>query len=220
MNTEPMPQTTAPRMIYRLVSLGLGLDSRDGIIPREVLEGIDASGLIIERAEQEAELLRVAAREIYNGEKARGLSEGQLEAQQQAAARLLSEHAMLDEMLGALEGELADLVLDVMGKLIQDYDRSELATECVRSALATMRSEKRVQLHLPPALQESVRAGMKDMLADYPEIELIDIISDTALSPPDLRLESSLGVVNFVLDDTVAGLRGLLKGIRTKGDGQ
>ena len=214
-----MTDTSAARTIYQLSTLGLGLAVEDGIIPRDALEGIDAAGLIVERAQRQAEELREEARHAFAAEKTRGLAEGLAAAEEQAAARLLSEHALLDRTMIALESDLADLVLDVMRKLILTYDREALVTEFVRSALATMRSEKRVQLHLPPSTLESVRSALGGFMEDYPEIELIDIIPDGTLEPPNLRLESTLGVVNFVLDDTVAGLERLLRDAQTKGDG-
>lgn len=207
-----MTPATEPRSIYRLSALGLGAAAPDGILPAAALADIDAAVLILERAQAEAAALAEAARTAYEAERARGLAEGRAEARREAAARLIGEQAALDQALAALEGELADLVLATVRRLIQRFDGAELATELTRSALATMRSEKRAQLHVPPEVQDAVRAALPDLLADYPEIELIDVIADPGLAPPSLRLESALGVVDFVLDDTLDGLRRLLRG--------
>lgn len=207
-----MTPDAEPRTIYRLTGMGLGLAAPDGVLPRAALAQMDAAGLLMDRARAEAESLGQAARDAYEAEKARGLAEGRAEARREAAARLMSEQAALDTALGALESELADLVLSTVRNLIQRYDRSELAIELTRSALATMRSENRVQLHVPPAVQDPLRAALPALMADYPEIELIDVIADPALASPNLRMESALGVVDFVLDDTLDGLKRLLRG--------
>lgn len=207
-----MTPDAEPRTIYRLTGMGLGLAAPDGVLPRAALAQMDAAGLLMDRARAEAESLGQAARDAYEAEKARGLAEGRAEARLEAAARLVSEQAALDTALGALESELADLVLATVRNLIQRYDRAELAIELTRSALATMRSENRVQLHVPPAVQDALRAALPALMADYPEIELIDVIADPALASPNLRMESALGVVDFVLDDTLDGLKRLLRG--------
>lgn len=207
-----MTTTAEPRTIYRLAGLGLGAAAPDGILPAAALAEMDAAGLLLERAQAEASAQAEAARAAYEAEKARGLAEGRAEARREAAARLIAEHGALDRALAELEGELAELVLATVRRLIQRFDGAELATELTRSALATMRSEKRAQLHVPPEVQDIVRAALPELLADYPEIELIDVIADAGLAPPSLRLESALGVVDFVLDDTLDGLRRLLRG--------
>jgi type III secretion protein L len=111
-----------------------------------------------------------------------------------------------------MEQDLADLVLATVRRLIQRFDGAELAIDLTRSALATMRSEKRAQLHVPPEVYDPVRAALPELLADYPEIELIEVVAAPGLAPPSLRLESALGVVDFVPDETLDGLRRLLKG--------
>ena len=51
---------------------------------------------------------------------------------------------------------------------------------------------------------------MDETLEEFPAMELVDVIEDVSLTSPSLRLESDLGVVQFVLDDTLADLKALL----------
>ena len=61
-------------------------------------------------------------------------------------------------------------------------------------------------------MEPAIRAQLPAFLAEYPEIQLIDVIADPTLTAPDVRLESELGTVTSILDDTLADLGRLLRG--------
>lgn len=197
---------------FPLSALGLAVDAPEGVIRARDADTMAEAGLILTRARAEAERIGIEAAEAYQAEQRRGHAEGLAEAARQAAAQRLQDQARLDDALDGLESELADLVLGAVRQILRSFDNETLAREVVRSALAAMRSEKRAQLHVAPGAYAEVKSALSEVMADYPEIELVDVITDPDLVAPNLRLESSLGVVDFALDNTLADLRRLLAG--------
>lgn len=197
--------------VYRLKTIGLSLAAADGVLRAETLTEIAGADALLEAAEAEAEAIRRAAQEVYEAEKARGFSEGIAEAERQAAGRMLTEQHRIDRQLGAMERDLGRLVHDCVTRVIERFSDEQLTLELARSALATMRNQRRGQLFVAPDRQEELRAALSGLLTEFPEIELIDVIADPALAAPGLRLETDLGVVSFVLQDTLDQLRNLLE---------
>ena len=197
---------------FPLGALGLGATSRDGVLRRADAGVMAEAGQILDRARAEAARIEQEATAAFEAEKQRGHAEGLADAARDAATRRIADHAHLNDALDALESDVADLVLGSVKQVLRSFDDETLSREVVRSALAAMRSEKRAQLHVAPAAYHAVKTSMEELLVDYPEIELVDVITDPDLTPPNLRLESALGVVDFSMDTSLADLRRLLGG--------
>ncbi|MFN3146708.1 MAG: hypothetical protein ACE368_16380 [Paracoccaceae bacterium] len=103
-------------------------------------------------------------------------------------------------------------MLTLVRQVIHQVDDAELVRRTARAALATIRTQKRAQLYVPSEKLDATRAAIAEIKAEFPEMELVDVIEDHALRPPALRLESDLGVVSFVLENTLDDLRKLLTG--------
>lgn len=198
--------------VYRLKPLGLAMASPDGVIKHDAVQTMDTADLLLSSAKAKADEILEAAAAVYETEKQRGLAEGRNDAALEAVARLAQEHLALDQKLLEIEDQVSDLILGAVRDVIASFEDDALVREITRTALATMRTEKRAQLHVAPEAEDVVRAALADLMADYPEIELIDVIEDSAITAPNLRLESELGMIEFSLDDSLDTLRALLKG--------
>lgn len=170
-----------------------------------------AANCLIEDAAVEADALRVEAQRIYEAEKARGYAEGRQEIESERAALLLQDQQRVDSRLADLERDMGRLVYDCVRQIIEGFNDDALALEVARSALASMRSERRGQLYVATSVFTVTRDRMAEIIKDFPEIETIDVIEDPELDAPNVRLESKLGVVTFVLDDTLETLKRLLE---------
>lgn len=198
--------------VYPLRVLGLGWAGEDGVIPARVAGEMAEAGAILARARAEADEILAGATAARDEERRLGHAEGLAAAQAEAVAWMLSARTDLDQRLDRIQTEMADLVAACVRRVIHSFDDRTLALETVRSALSAQRSEKRLQLYVSPLVEAAVRAELPALMADYPEIQLIDVIGDPLLSPPDVRLESELGVVTSVLEDILADLGRLLRG--------
>ena len=196
---------------YKLQSLGHGLAAPSGVVKAATLAELGQAGDILAEAERQAAALREQAQQVYDAEKRRGYAEGRAEANTERAIRMIEDTARVDARLADLESELGGVVFACVRQIIQGFEDDTLAEQVARSALASMRAEQRGQLHVSTAALKHTRAALPGLLKDFPEIELVDVIEDPNLTAPDVRLESAMGVVTFVLDDTLDALRRLLE---------
>lgn len=200
--------------VFSLRALGLGLVAEDGILTAATVGELAAGARIVREAEARAATIIAQAEAAFEAERRRGHAEGLAQAQTEVAAWMYAARQDLDLRLDHIQGELADVVVLCVKRIVHTFDDTALAVGTVRSALASLRSEKRLQLFVSPSVEAAVRAHLPEFLADYPEIALIDLIADPILTAPDVRLESELGVVTSVLDETLEGLGRLLRGAR------
>lgn len=198
--------------VFSLRPLGLALAAEDGIIPAALAETMADADRILDLARAEAEAIRADAGAAREAERQRGHAEGLLQAQAEAAAWMHQARQDLDARLDRIQLDLADLVTTCVKRIVLSFDDQQLALDIVRTALASLRSESRLQLFVAPQVEAAIRAQLPAFLAEYPEIQLIDVIADPTLTAPDVRLESELGTVTSILDDTLADLGRLLRG--------
>ncbi len=196
---------------YRLQAFGHGVAVTGGVIKAAAMDELGQAGDVLAEAERQAAELRAEAQRVHASEKLRGHAEGRAEADAERAVRMIEDTARIDARLADLESELGGVVFACVRQIIQGFEDEALAEQVARSALASMRSEQRGQLHVSTAALKHTRAALADVLRDFPEIELIDVIEDADLQAPNVRLESAMGVVTFVLDDALDALRRLLE---------
>lgn len=196
--------------ILRLRHMGLAADAPDGILRAAELEAMGTADMLTRAAEDRAAELLAGAETVLAEARAQGHTEGMAAAQTEAAALMLAMMGKIDQRLGGLEAELGALVHDCVRRILDRFSDQDLALDLARGALATMRDQRRGQLFVDPAVQDRIRGALAELLEEFPEIDLIDVIADPTLKAPDLRLESDLGVVSFSLEATLQDLRHLL----------
>jgi type III secretion protein L len=182
--------------VYRLKTTGFKLAGGSHVIPGALFDAIDRADQIVASAEAEAERIRGEAQLAYEQEKQRGRAEGLQQAQIEAIGRLVEETGELDRALAAAEGDLARLVVAAVKKIIADYDDLARAEAVVRSALAHMRREKRAELSVAPALADALRGRIGVILADYPDMEFVEVTADPSLGEGQIVLQSAIGRVD------------------------
>lgn len=197
--------------VLRLRHLGLAPDAPDGILRAADLTAIAAADVLTRAAEERAAALMAEVETLREEERRRGHAAGMAAAQAEAAGMMLALLGRIDQRLESLESALGLLVHDCVRQIVDSFADEDLALGLARAALATMRDQRRGQLFVAPAVHEQIRAALASLLAEFPEIDLIDVIADPTLAAPDLRLDSDLGVVAFSLDATLQELRQLLE---------
>jgi type III secretion protein L len=198
--------------VYRLADVRLALGSGNRIIKRRDMQAIADATAIVAAAHERARDILAEAEVQREEERRRGHAEGKAAAEREAFERLLREQAQFDASLERSRGELTDLVVACTRAILQDVNPVDAALSLTRSALGRMRRERRCQLFVPSELLEPVQARIADVLADFPEVELIDVVGDPTLPPPAVVLASGLGRVKCSLDETVDSLADILRG--------
>ncbi len=196
---------------FRLKSLGHGVSADNGILKASAVAELQEAEGIVAEATAQAKAMIEDAKRVYDSEKQRGYADGRAELDQQRASQLMEDQHRVDARLSDMERDLGHLVFDCVKRIIEGFDDEALAMQVAGSALSSMRTERRGQLHVSSANFDITKDRLSEIVEKFPEIELIDVIEDPELDAPNVRLESKLGVVAFVLDDTLETLKRLLE---------
>lgn len=198
---------------YRLNELGYRLPSGSHVLPSEAVEAVAAATGLLQEAETRAASIVEQAEIGYRRECERGYADGLARAQLDAVERLLAESAALDSGLRGMETEIGRVVVSCLRKLAAEFDDFERAEAVVRGALRQMRRERRSELRVSPPQFAAFKTGIGRITADFPEIELVDVVEDASLTPPQIVLESRIGRVEADFDATLAEYEAIIRGV-------
>ncbi len=179
--------------MYRFKDLSFKPPSGASLIKSRDAGLLGDADALLKEAQRKADDIIQNAQTHFEAERERGLTEGRAAAELKALERLASEHRQLDQKLGEIEASLAGLVSACVRKIIQSFNDTQLAEDLVHSALTKMRRENKVQIRLPHALMADFQSRVGGLVDTFPEIELIDLIEDASLTPPNAIVESFIG---------------------------
>lgn len=197
---------------YRLSEFGYALPAGAQMLDARAVEAMDAAAGLVEAAELRAAAIVGDAEAAHEAERRRGYAAGLEEAGREALRRLLDEGAALDAGLAALEAELAGLVASCVRRLMSDFDDLARAESVVRDALKRIRREKRAELRVSPAQFAAFKSSIGALVAEFPEMELVDVVEDPSLAAPAVVLESRVGRVEADVSAELEALDALLRG--------
>jgi type III secretion protein L len=197
---------------YRLKELGFRLPAGAHVLTADAVAPLDAATALLAEAEARADSIVAQAREEYERQSRQGYEDGLARARVEAVERLLREGAALDAGLAAMEAELGRVVTACVRKLVDTFDDQARAEAVVRGALRQMRRERRFELRVSPPQYTAFKEGIGAITAEFPEIELIDVVEDAALTPPQIVIESSIGRVEAAFGDSLAEFEAVLRG--------
>jgi len=107
-----------------------------------------------------AQRLEETARQTYESEYTRGYADGRT-AGAGEAARLLTETTLkVDRYLGTLQHEIGALALNVVRRVLGDFDATDLVARATVQALGEFRREKWLKVTVHPVAVDRVRAAL------------------------------------------------------------
>jgi type III secretion protein L len=196
---------------YRLTELGYRLPAGGNVLPSSAFAPVEEATRLLTDAEARASAIIKDAEEAYRQECARGYADGIAQGHLQSVERLLQESGALDAKLHELEGDLANLVIFCVRKLVDGFDDFARAEAVVRGALKQMRREKKAELRVSSAQLAHFRGVVETIAREFPEVELIDVIEDTTLVAPRVILETSIGRVESEFGERLAELEEIIR---------
>lgn len=140
------------------------------------------------------------ARKAFDAEKKRGYDEGMEEGNQKISEIMIESVARSVENFSEFENDVIEVVGDALRKILGEIDSDELISKVVKNALATVRNQKKVTVIINPADSEMVHSQINDLLASYPSINTIDILTDGRVGVGGCKLETEMGVVDASLE--------------------
>lgn len=161
----------------------------------------------LDTAARQADLLMAQAQAAFEAEKRRGYDEGVEMARMEAAERLVENVARQVDFFARLEGRMVDLVMDAVRAVVHGYDERERVLVTVRNVLAAARSQKQVTVRVAPAQVAWVREQVDALKAEFPGVDVMEILPDHRLAGDACVLETEIGVVEASLENQLAALR-------------
>ena len=180
---------------YRIRELGFRLASGAHIIPKAVFEPVEGACAIVDAARQLSDTIVEDAKRTFEEMKQRGYEEGMAQARLEAVERLVEEQRALDTRIAALEGDVSELVIAAVRSLVDSFDDNAKAEILVRASVRQMRREKKAELRVSPEQYPYLREAIGTIIADFPEVELVDVVADDTLVSPQIIVETAIGRV-------------------------
>ncbi len=164
----------------------------------------------LEAAKREALRMRTDAARAAEDEKRQGFEEGRREGAEAAARLLMETKASADRHLAAAEGQLVDLAMAVVQRVLGEFDVKDLMLKAVRHALARQRGDQPLSLYVSPEIAGQLRLQIAESF-DGESMPPITVEADPKLKVGACRLASEVGFVELGLD---AQLQVLHQGLR------
>lgn len=189
---------------------GLRFRPRGRVIPAAEAEAWRSGHAYLEAARREAKRIRIEAVTAFEEEKRRGFEEGRKEGAE-ATARLLAEtSAKADRYLAEADGQLVDLAMAIVQRILGDLDIRQLVLRAVHHALLKQRKDQPLTLYASPEIIDQLRYQIAESFDEVAR-QLITIEADPNLAVGDCRIATSVGFVDLGID---AQLRALHQGLR------
>lgn len=183
------------------------LPSRPGKI---ILRGEEAAAWVdgyafLERARQHVDNLEAETHKATAAARAEGFETGRHQGEQQAAELLARTTQRVERYLGGLDQSLADLSLQIVRRILGEYDDAELISRCVRQALREYRHDMNVTVRVAPDQVANVESLLATTNADGGSPCRVE--GDAQLSATQCLLVSPVAVVDVGLDSQLRVLR-------------
>lgn len=161
----------------------------------------------VKAAREEASKIREMARQGYAMEYARGYDEGKA-AGEAEAARLVNEAvAKVDNYLAGIEGEVVTLALDIVQRVLGDFDVGERVAQAAKHAIADMRRAKYIRITVHPDIVTEVEKRLSTIAVEDTPGCAIEVHADNALAPHACVVATDVAVFDASVEAQLEALK-------------
>jgi len=161
----------------------------------------------IEVAKKRAEQIVNDAKQVYEEEKKRGYNNGMEEGNQKISEFMIDAVERSVKNFEAFENDMIGVVVNALRKILGEMNEKELVSRVVRNALETVRNQKKVNLTVNPDEVQVIKDQLSELLAQFPTINFIEVLSDPRITKGGCRLETEVGVVDATIDIQLAAIK-------------
>lgn len=165
---------------------------------------------LVEAAEKKALDIITSANNEFEKQKQLGFAHGMEEAKQQQAQMMLTTINQCHQYFIDQTPIIAELVMRAMKQLVDDFDDVELTLHMTRKALSTVTNQRKVTLHVAPALVEEVKAQLAQLMKQFPETSYVEVVADQRVEPGGCLLETQVGVIDATIENQISAIESLL----------
>jgi len=190
---------------------------RGRIIRADDIEAWNTGKSFLEAAKREAKRIRTEAATAFEEEKSRGFEEGRKEGVE-AAARVLAEtKAKADRYLAEADGQLVDLAMAVVQRVLGNLDARQLVLQATHHALTKQRQDQPLAIYVSPEIVDQLRLQLNESFDDSVR-HLMTVEADPKLDVGDCRMATNVGFVELGVEAQLKALHeGLRDNLRTRG---
>ncbi len=170
----------------------------------------------VEQAKAEAQKLNEAAKRAYASEYAQGYKDGKAQGEADAARLVADTSAKVDRYLAGLEAEVAGLALDVVRRVLGQFDVGTLVARAARQAISEVRRAKYLKFRVHPQTVSRLRDELSDILQDSDLGMSLEIDADDTLAPGACILSTDMAVIDASVE---AQLEAITTAIASKTQG-
>lgn len=150
----------------------------------------------VETAKAEARKLSDAAKRAYAAEYAQGYKDGKAQGEVDAARLVAGTSVEVDRYLAGLEAEVAGLALDVVRRVLGQFDVGALVASVARQAISEVRRAKYLKFRVHPQNLTRLR---DELNADLQNTDLgmsVEIEADDTLALGACILSTDIAVID------------------------
>lgn len=162
---------------------------------------------IVQQAHQYCATLRASMQEQVERARRAGYEAGERTAREDFAASMTTVVAQMEMAFSRLEIRIVNTVMNALQQVLRNIDQRTVMERLVRQVLAEVRGEKRLHLRVCAEQYDDVNRWLTGVLEEFPEIEFVDVLKDTAAAYGTCVLESELGSIDASLDVQLAAVR-------------
>lgn len=158
------------------------------------------------QAKAEAQKLNDAAKRAYAVEYAQGYKDGKAQGEIEAARLIADTSARVDRYLAGLEGEVAGLALDVVRRVLGQFDVGTLVASAARQAISEVRRAKYLKFRVHPQNISRLRDELNAALQDSDLGMSVEIDADDTLAPEACILSTDMAVIDAGIEAQLAAI--------------
>lgn len=181
----------------------------------DYVEYVNAQDLLI-KAKVEAEHIIKEAKAAYEQEQQRGYEDGLIEGKLSISEQMMENVAKTVDYFASIEDKIVETVIIALKKIIGEMNEKELIVGIVKNALALVRMQKQVTLRVCPTQKEMIQAELSNIIAEFPGISFLDVVSDIRLKEGGCILETDIGVVDASIDTQLDAIKRALSKVFKK----
>lgn len=150
---------------------------------------------------------QVEINRVYEKEKLRGYQDGAAAAKVDMAKEIHRFSEQMQDRVKSLEDGVADLVLELVGKIIINIPEPERVTLMIQQAMSYMREREKVSVMVSPGNADYVRESMKEIASKFGVRNEVYVKADSSLEGDECVLEGGGLVVEISLRQHLEALQ-------------
>ncbi|EKF17690.1 type III secretion component, YOP proteins translocation protein L [Nitratireductor pacificus pht-3B] len=182
------------------------------ILPAAEAQAWQDGFALLHAAQQESERLRQDARSAYADDCARGYADGKARGEEEAATLVVETAIKVDRYLGTLQEEVIGLALDVVRRVLGDFDVGLLVAKAARQAVAEIRRGKYIRVTVHPDVAEEVRDELDIMMEGGGLGLTVELQLDSTLAEGACIVATDIAVLDASIDTQLDALKAAFTG--------